>query len=112
VRPCAIAKPVWEARVCFSGWLWWPRRAGLRVACWPVQVVSEPVYDLFPGEGGDCCWKRQVVRPVSNSLQVREFVGKRFLPESVQHQLRALRLPDPACCRDPEREVSTDGLCL
>jgi hypothetical protein len=32
--------------------------------------------------------------------------------ESVQHQLQALRLPDPACCRDPEREVSTDGLCL
>jgi hypothetical protein len=24
----------------------------------------------------------------------------------------ALRLPDPACCRDLEREVSTDGLCL
>jgi hypothetical protein len=37
-----------------------------------VQVVIEPVYDLSPGEGGDCCWKRQAVRPVSNSLQVRE----------------------------------------
>jgi hypothetical protein len=87
VRPCTIAKPVWEAHVCFSSWLWWPRRAGLHVACWPVQVVIEPVYDLSPGEGGDCCWKRQVVRPVSNSLLVREFVGKWFLPESVQHQL-------------------------
>jgi hypothetical protein len=25
---------------------------------------------------------------------------------------RALRIPDPACCRDPEREVKqSDGLC-
>jgi hypothetical protein len=82
------------------------------VACWLVQVVIEPVYDLSPGEGGVCCWKRKVVRPVSNSLQVREFAGKWFLPESFQHQLRALRLPDLACCRDPEREVSTNGMCL
>ena len=66
------------------------------MACWLVQVVIEPVYDLSLGEGGDCCWKRQVVRPMSNSLQVREFAGKWFLPESVQHQLRALRLPDLA----------------
>jgi hypothetical protein len=63
------------------------------VNCCPVQVVIEPVCDLSLGEGGGCC-------------------RKRFLPESVQHQLQALRLPDPACCRDPEREVSTDGLCL
>jgi hypothetical protein len=63
------------------------------VNCCPVQVVIEPVCDLSLGEGGGCCWKR-------------------FLPESVQHQLQALRLPDLACCRDPEREVSTDGLCL
>jgi hypothetical protein len=63
------------------------------------------MYDLSLGEGGGCCWKRQVVRPVSNSFQVREFVGKWVLLESVQHQLRALRLPDLACCRDPEREV-------
>jgi hypothetical protein len=56
--------------------------------------------------------KKQVVRPVSNSFQVKEFAGKWFLPESAQHQLRARRLPDPACCRDPEREVSTDGLCV
>jgi hypothetical protein len=68
VRPCAIDKTVWEACVCFSGWLWWPHRAGLCVACWPVQVVSEPVYGLFPGEGGDYFWKRQVVRPMGNSL--------------------------------------------
>jgi hypothetical protein len=46
------------------------------VACWPMQVVIEPVYDLSPSEGGDCGWKRKVVRPVSNSLQVREFVGE------------------------------------
>jgi hypothetical protein len=70
------------------------------------------VCNLSPGEGGDCGLKKQVVRPVSNSFQVKEFVGKCFLPESVQHQLRALRLPDPACCRDPEGEVSTDGLCV
>ena len=75
------------------------------MACCPVQVVIEPVYDLSLGEGGDCFWKRQVVRPVSNSLRVREFVGKWFLPESVQHQLRALRLPDLAYYQDPEREV-------
>ena len=74
--------------------------------------MIDPVYDLSLGEGGDCCWKRQVVRTVSNSLQVREFARKWFLLESVQHQLRALRLPDPACCRDLEREVSTDGLCV
>jgi hypothetical protein len=54
----------------------------------------------------EACW------PVRNSFQVKEFVGKWFLPESAQHQLRAQRLPDPACCRDPEREVSTDGLCV
>jgi hypothetical protein len=83
MRPYAIVKPVWEACVCFSGWLWWPCRVGLCVACWLVQVVSEPVHDLFPGEGGDFCWKRQVVRPVGNSLQVREFARKQFLPESV-----------------------------
>jgi hypothetical protein len=53
------------------------------MACWPVQVVIEPLYDLFPNEGGDCCWKRQVVRHVSNSFQVREFVGNWFLLESV-----------------------------
>jgi hypothetical protein len=82
------------------------------VAYWPVQVVIEPVYDLSPSEGGVCCWKRQVVKPVSNSLQVREFAGKWFLLESVQHQLQALRLPDSTCFRDPEREVSTDGLFL
>jgi hypothetical protein len=63
------------------------------VNCCLVQVVIDPVCDLSLGEGGGCCWKR-------------------FLPKSVQHQLQALRLPDPACCRDPEREVSTDGLCL
>ena len=68
--------------------------------------------NLSLGEGGDYFWKRQVVRPMGNSLQVREFVGKRFLPESVQHQLQTLRLPDPAYCRDPEGEVSTDGLCV
>ena len=45
-------------------------------------------------------------------FQVKEFAGKCFLPESVQHQLRALRLPDPACCRDSEREASTNELCL
>ena len=56
--------------------------------------------------------KKQVVRPVSNSFQVKEFAGKCFLPESVWHQLRALRLPDLACCRDPGGEVSTDGLCV
>jgi hypothetical protein len=50
--------------------------------------------------------------PVSNSFQVKELVGKWFLPESAQHQLQALRLPDPAYCRGPEREVSTDGLCM
>jgi hypothetical protein len=54
----------------------------------------------------EACW------PVSNSFQVKEFVGKWFLPESAQHQLWAMRLPDPACCRDPEGEVSTDGLCM
>jgi hypothetical protein len=63
------------------------------VNCCPVQVVIEPVCDLSLSEGGGCGWKRS-------------------LPESVQHQLQALRLPDPACCRDPVREVSTDGLCL
>jgi hypothetical protein len=36
------------------------------------------VYDLSAGEGGDCGWKRQVVRPVSNSVPVKEFVGKWF----------------------------------
>ena len=61
--------------------------------CYLVQVEIEPVCDLSLGEGGGCSWKR-------------------FLPESVQHQLQALRLLDPACCRDPEREVSTDGLVL
>ena len=45
------------------------------------------------------------------------FLGERvarkcFLPESVQHQLRALRLLDLSCCRDLEGEVSTDGLCV
>ena len=75
------------------------------MAYWPVKVVIEPMYDLSLGEGGDYCWKRQVVRPVRNSLQVREFAGKWFLPESVQHQLQALRLPDLACFRDPKREV-------
>jgi hypothetical protein len=53
-----------------------------------------------------------VVRPVSNSSQVKEFAGKWLLPESAQHQLRALRLPDPACCQGRERDVSTDGLCV
>jgi hypothetical protein len=70
------------------------------------------VCNLSPGEGGDGGLKKQVVRPASNSFQVKEFAGKCFLPESVRHQLRALRLPDPACCRDPEGEVSTDGLCV
>jgi hypothetical protein len=56
--------------------------------CYPVQVVIEPMYDLSLGEGGGCGWKRQVIRPASNSIQVREFVGKLFLPEIVQHQLR------------------------
>ena len=70
------------------------------------------MYDLSSGEGGDCGWKKKVVRPVSNSFRVKEFVGKWFLPESAQHQLRALRLPDPTYFRDPEREVSTDGLCM
>jgi hypothetical protein len=64
------------------------------------------VYDLSSGEGGDCGWKKQVVRPVSNSFQVKEFAGKRFLPESVQHKLQTLRLPDPACCRDLERRLT------
>jgi hypothetical protein len=63
-------------------------------------------------DGARVVGRGRVVRPVSNSFQVKEFVGKWFLPESVQHQLQALRLPDPACCRDPEREVSTDGLCV
>jgi hypothetical protein len=53
-----IAKPIWEARVYILCWLWWPRRARLRVVCWPLQVVIEPVYDLSLGEGGDYCWKR------------------------------------------------------
>ena len=70
------------------------------------------MYDLSSGEGGVCGWKRQVVRHVSNSFQVKELVGKWFLPDSAQHQLRALRLPDLAYCQDPEREVSTDGLCV
>ena len=77
-----------------------------------MKALIEPVYDLSPSEGGDCCWKRQVVRHVRNSLQVREFARKWFLPESVQHQLQALRLPDSTSFRDPEREVSTDGLFL
>jgi hypothetical protein len=64
------------------------------------------VYDHSPGEGGGGCWKRQVVRPASDSFQVEEFAGKCFLPESVQHQLRALRLPDPTCCRDPEGRLA------
>jgi hypothetical protein len=55
---------------------------------------------------------REAYWPVSNSFQVKEFAGKWFLPEIAQHQLRALRLPDLACCRDPEREVSIDGLCV
>jgi hypothetical protein len=63
------------------------------VNCCPVQVVIELVCDLSLGKGGGCCWER-------------------FLPESVQHQLQTLRLPDLACCRGPEREVSTDGLGL
>ena len=75
-------------------------------------VLGKPVY-VFPvfvvaHSSGlrEACW------PVKNSFQVKEFAGKWFLPESAQHQLRALRLPDPACCRDLEREVSTDGLCV
>jgi hypothetical protein len=76
-------------------------------------VLGKPV-SCFPCV---CCGRcssglREACWPVSNSFQVKEFAGKWFLPESVQHQLRALRLPDPACCRDPEREVSTDGLCV
>jgi hypothetical protein len=51
-------------------------------------------------------WKKQVVRPASNSFQMKEFVGKRFLPESVQHQLQTLRLPNLACWRDPERRLA------
>jgi hypothetical protein len=51
----------------------------MHVNCCLVQVVIEPMCDLFLGEGGGCCWKR-------------------FLPESIQHQLQALRLPDPAYC--------------
>jgi hypothetical protein len=71
----------------------------------PVFVF--PVFVVARSSGlREACW------PVSNSFQVKEFAGKWFLPESAQHQLRALRLPDPACCRDPEREVSTDGLCV
>jgi hypothetical protein len=76
------------------------------------KLCAELVYDLSSGEGGNCGWKRQVVRPVSNSFQVEEFVGKWFLPESAQHQLRTLRLPDLTYCRDPEGEVSNDGLCV
>ena len=76
------------------------------------NLCAKLVYDLSFGEGGEGGWKRQVVRPVSNSFQVKEFAGKCFLPESVRHQLRALRLPDPACCRDLEGEVNTDGLCV
>jgi hypothetical protein len=63
------------------------------VNCCLVQVVIDPMCDLSLGRGGGCCWKR-------------------FLPESVQHQLQALRLLDPAYCQDPKREVSNDGLCL
>ena len=62
------------------------------------KLCVEIVYDLSSGEGGDYGWKRQVVRPVSNPFQVKEFFGKWFLPENAQHQLQALRLPDPACC--------------
>jgi hypothetical protein len=29
--------------------------------------------------------KKQVVRPVNNSFQVKEFAGKWVLPESAQH---------------------------
>jgi hypothetical protein len=32
------------------------------------KLCVELVYDLSSGEGGDCGWKRQVVRPVSNSF--------------------------------------------
>ena len=49
---------------------------------------------------------REVGWPVRNSFQVKEFARKWFLPESAQHQLRALRLPDPACCRDPEGRLA------
>jgi hypothetical protein len=63
-----IVEPVWESLCLFSRGLWWPRRAGLHMACWLMQVFIESVYDLSPGEGGDYCWKRQVFRPVSNSL--------------------------------------------
>ena len=50
--------------------------------------------------------KKQVVRPVSNSFQVKEFAGKRFLPESVQHQLQTLILSDPACYQYLERMLA------
>jgi hypothetical protein len=60
----------------------------------PVQVVIEPVCDLSLGEGGGCCWKR-------------------FLPESVQHQLQALRLPDRWPVAETQRgRLAPDGLCL
>jgi hypothetical protein len=71
----------------------------------PVSVF--PMFVVAHSSGlREACWT------VSNSFQVKEFVGNWFLPESAQHQLQALRLPDLACFRDPEREVSTDGLCV
>ena len=47
------------------------------------KLCADLVYDLSSGEGGDCGWKRQVVKPVNNSFQVKEFAGKWFLLESV-----------------------------
>jgi hypothetical protein len=46
--------------------------------------------------------KRQVVRPVRNSLQVREFVGKWFSPgEGVHTSYRALRILVQPVVEDP-----------
>ena len=65
----------------------------------PVSVF--PVFVMARSSGlRESCW------PMSNSFQVKEFAGKWFLPESAQHQLRALRLPDPAYCRDLEGRLA------
>jgi hypothetical protein len=43
--------------------------------------------------------KKQVVRPVRNSLQVREVVGEVISPGgSPTTAISALRIPDLACC--------------
>jgi hypothetical protein len=48
------------------------------------KLCYDLVYDLTSGEGGDCGWKGQVVRPVRSSFEEKEFAGKYSLRLSIR----------------------------